>query len=163
MDIKEHFNFIGKIESIPRIYRCYGIIVPQEILEKLPQKGRIRTKGTINSTPFNLAIQNDKVYGKYFTISTALLKSTKTKLGQPIAVSFELASLDELEIPEEFLITLEQDEEAEKIFNGFTVGLKRGLMHYVSSAKQIDTRIKRSLELAEKIKMGMLHSQKPKE
>lgn len=162
MEASEVFKFIGKIESIPGIFRNYGVLVPEEILEKLPKKGRFRTKGKMNGATFNLAIQSSKTHGKFLTVSADFLKSTKAKIEEPIPVSFELVSADELEIPEEFLIALEQDTEALEKFNLLTTGMKRSLSHYVSSAKQIDTRIKRSLELVGKIKTRNYHLQKGK-
>jgi uncharacterized protein YdeI (YjbR/CyaY-like superfamily) len=72
----------------------------------------------------------------------------------------KIVSSDLLEIPEELLVCLEQDEEANKLFSDFTKGLQRSLVHYVSSAKSIDTRIKRSLELLTKIKSRSLSVQK---
>jgi hypothetical protein len=57
---------------------------------------------------------------------------------------------------------MEQDEEAGKIFFGMTVGMQRSLAHYVSSVKNTDSRIKRALELAYKMKTETLYIQKAK-
>lgn len=160
MQENEIFKFIGKIESIPGIFRNYGVLVPTEILEKLPKKGRFRTKGKMNGANFNLAIQNSKTHGKFLTVSADLLKNSKAKINEPIPIFFELCSTEDLEIPEEFLVALEQDSDASEIFNTFTIGMKRSLSHYVSTAKLIDTRIKRSLELVAKIKSGRYNKSK---
>jgi hypothetical protein len=38
--------------------------------------------------------------------------------------------------------------------------LQRGLAHYVNAVKNVDSRIKRALEIMEKAKYGQLHAQK---
>ncbi|MFA9213186.1 MAG: YdeI/OmpD-associated family protein [Candidatus Methylacidiphilales bacterium] len=71
-----------------------------------------------------------------------------------VQVSFQLVDSELLEILEEFKEALLLDKEAAVIFSSFTTGYKRSLMHYITSAKNIETRIKRSFELTAKIKNG---------
>jgi predicted DNA-binding antitoxin AbrB/MazE fold protein len=156
--MEKEFAFIGKVERIDVIFKSFCIDVPETILAKLP-KGKYRTEGTMNGIPFNLAIQTQKPARKYLTVSQNLLKKIKRKEGEPVEIKFHLVSSEKLDIPEEFLAVLEGDELAEKMFNEFTTGKKRGLIHYISSAKSIDTRIKRSFEMAHKIKTRTLYGQ----
>jgi len=157
--MEKEFSFIGKVERIDAIFKSFCIDVPPIILEKLPTKGRYRTEGTMNGIPFNLAVQTQKPARKYLTVSQDLLKKIKVNVGEPIEVKFYLVSSDKLDIPEEFLAVLEGDELAEKMFNEFTTGKKRGLIHYINTGKSIDTRIKRSFEMAHKIKTRTLYGQ----
>ncbi len=165
MDYSKVYTFTGTLSNISSSISYKGIFIPPEVLSKLPiVKGRIRVKGTINGHPFNLAIQSAKEAGKYFMISGPLRKACKLEVGpQPIAVSFSLVDSDELEIPEELLSVLEQDEVAGKIFYAYTKGYQRSLVHYITTVKNIDSRIKRALELAEKIKIRTFHIHKNKE
>ena len=59
---------------------------------------------------------------------------------------------------EELEEVLRQDAEAFARWQTFTTGKKRSLALYVTTAKRIETRIKRALELAEKIRTNQLHS-----
>ena len=52
MEASEVFKFIGKIESIPGIFRNYGVLVPEEILEKLPKKGSVQNERKNEWSPF---------------------------------------------------------------------------------------------------------------
>lgn len=160
MEKSKEFSFVGKIDYHPGIFRNYGLFLPPEILEQLPLKTKFRTEGTMNGVAFNLAIQSAKVLGRYFVISTPFLKELKCKPGDLVTVKFSLVSHEKLEIPEELIEALDQDPEGKSIFESFKIGLQRGLVHYVKSAKQVDTRIKRSLELIHKMKTGQLHVQK---
>lgn len=162
MKKEQTFTFIGKIDHFEGTFRNYALFIPPEILEKLPQKGRIRMEGTLNDFPFNLAIQSAKELGKYFMISNPTLKAIKLKPGMEVKVTCKIADPEKLEIPEEFAAALDLDDDANAIYQAMTTGLKRSLLHYVNSAKSSETRIKRSLELMEKMKTRQLHAQKHK-
>lgn len=149
------FSFRANLERLPNNLSYTALFLPYEIVAYLPEKGRVRVEGKINDiTPFNLAILNLKEGPKYLMIGSQLRKEAKIKEGDLVQVSFQLVDAELLDIPEEFQEVLLLDEVAAFIFNSFTTGYKRSLMHYITSAKSIDTRIKRSLELTTKIKNG---------
>jgi hypothetical protein len=131
------------------------VYLPEEIIEQLP-KGRVRTKGTINGIPFALAPQYKKDGSRFFTVNASLKKAAKIKEGSRVEVNFRLVDPDELDMPEELEAVLAQDEEAMIAWNNLTIGYQRSLILYVTSVKNVDSRIKRSLELMEKAKFGKL-------
>jgi uncharacterized protein YdeI (YjbR/CyaY-like superfamily) len=61
-------------------------------------------------------------------------------------------------------VALEQDEEAAARFYAMTRGRQRSLASYVTSAKREETRVKRAVELAHKLRTrtlyGDLHPEK---
>lgn len=149
------FSFTANLERLPNNLSYTALFLPYEMVAKLPEKSRVRVEGKINDiTPFNLAILNLKEGPKYLMIGSQLRKEAKIKEGDLVQVSFQLVDSELLDIPEEFQEVLLLDEVAAVIFHSFTTGYKRSLMHYITSAKSIDTRIKRSLELTTKIKNG---------
>lgn len=136
------------------------IVVPDNIIKSLPVKGRVRTKGTFNKTPFALAIQFKKDGSRYFSISAGLRREAKLGSGDPVKVRFWVVDNDKVDVPEELQAVLDQDLEAMKTWKSFTPAWQRGLAHYVNSVKNIDSRIKRAIEIMEKAKYGQLHAQK---
>jgi hypothetical protein len=146
------FEFEACIVEFQGTFRNYALFVPAEILSKLPQKGRVRMEGTMNNYPFNLAIQSGKEAGKFFAISAPFMRSAKLKPLQEVHVICSIADPEKLEVPEEFSAALELDEIAAETYHSFTTGMKRSILHYITSAKSSDTRIKRALELMEKFK-----------
>jgi hypothetical protein len=158
------FRFTAKIEQSGSATFVASIaIVPQEIIDQLPNEKRIRVNGIFqNILPFNLAIQPLRSGEKYLSINAASLKKLKLKIGDPIQIEFSIADNDYMPIPEEFEAVLEQDELGKKLFEKFSVGYRRSILHYVSSAKSIDIRIKRSMEIIEKAKRGEFAIQKKK-
>ena len=49
-----------------------------------------------------------------------------------------------------------------KAWEELTTGYQRSLIHYITSVKNVDSRIKRSIELLERAKAGLLAVQKRK-
>ena len=135
------------------------IYLPDEIIESLP-KGRVRTKGTINGAPFALAPQYKKDGSRFFSVSASLRRQAKIREGDKVEVIFKLVDPDLVDIPEELEAVLAQDDEGKKVWDEFTRGMQRSIIHYISSVKNVDGRIKRALETIEKAKLGQLSVQK---
>jgi len=151
------FSFSTQLEWLEKEAHT-GLYLPAEIVAVLP-KGRLRAQGLLNGvTPFNLAVQSERSGAKFFMVGGPLRREAKIKQGDVVRVQFSWADTEYLEIPEEFQAALEQDDEARAIFETFSTGKKRGLMNYITSVKNVDSRIKRSLELLHKIKTRQLYS-----
>jgi len=159
---KKDFHFRSKLSPIKGTFLNTVIYLPKDIVNALP-KGRVRTKGTINGAAFALAPLYKKDGSRFFTVSAALRKAAKIKEGDAVEVNFRLVDPKIVDMPEELEVVLEQDEEAKKIWDTFTKGMQRSLIHYVTSVKNVDSRIKRSLELVEKAKTRSLNFQKTKQ
>ncbi len=87
-DTPKVFSFSTRLETFHRSFTHTAIIIPAEILEQLPSKGRIRTKGTFNKTPFALAIQHRKDGARFFMVSAQLRREAKIQSGDPGKVEF---------------------------------------------------------------------------
>ena len=88
------------------------------------------------------------------------MRAAKIRVGDPVRVNFKIVNPDKLDIPEELQAILAQDDDARKAWEKLTTGYRRSLIHYVTSVKNVDSRIKRSLDLLNKAKAGLLHGQK---
>lgn len=151
-------QFTATLESLGD-HHVTVIYIPEEIMDTKP-KFRVRAEGVMNGVTFNLAVQSQKLGFKYFLVSKDLRKKIIANGQTNIVVIFEWVDADKLDIPEELEAVLNQDDDFKSKFDSFTVGKQRGLVHYITSAKTVDTRIKRSLELAWKVKNNALYSDK---
>lgn len=154
------YAFETRLKTVHGSFTHTIIVVPDKIIAALPVKGRVRTKGTMNKTPFALAIQHKKDGSRFLMVSGQLRREAKLGSGDPVKVKFWLVDPDIVDVPEELQAVLDQDQDALKIWKSFTPGWQRGLAHYVNSVKNIDSRIKRAIEIMEKAKYGQLHAQK---
>lgn len=156
---KQSFSFQTRLSRIDAVFIKTAIFLPKHIIARLPG-GRIRVKGILNSAPFALAVQHLKDGSRYFSVGAPLRKAAKINAGDPVNVQFTIVDSDVLEIPEELEAVLSQDEEGRKAWDKLTRGYQRSLILYIMSVKNIDSRIKRALELVTRAKGGLLRNQK---
>jgi hypothetical protein len=156
---KSSFSFSSRLGTIEGTLIHTVIYLPEDIVKELPE-GRVRAKGTINGIPFALAPQYVKDGSRYFAVGAPLRKAIKIREGDPVKVIFKLVDPNIVDVPEELEAVLAQDDKAMKVWEGLTPGYQRSLIHYITSVKNVDSRIKRSLELMEKAKAGQLSTQK---
>jgi len=159
--LQKSFSFSGKLEHVEGVLAEAAIFLPKKIITALP-KGRVRVKGTFNQTPFALGVQYKKDGGRFFVVSLVLRKAAKIKMGDPVDVKFKLVDPEKVELPEELEAVLEQDEDGATAWKTITPGTQRGIIHYITSTKNIDLRIKRSIQMIERAKSGTLHAQAQK-
>jgi hypothetical protein len=152
------FSFKSTLSSVKGSLMPCVIFLPEEITEALPP-GKVRTKGTLNGVPFALAPQYKKGGIRFFSVSAALRKAARIKEGDKVEVVFRLVDPSVVDMPEELEAVLAQDDKAMAVWNTFPTGLQRSLVHYITSVKNVDSRITRSLQMMEKAKAGLLHSQ----
>lgn len=128
------------------------------------KKARVRRLiGTVNGHPVKRALQSHADGGSFILMGRPLLAEIGLTLKSVARVELEPdPAPEELDLPAEWLAVLDQDAAARRRWDGLTVGLKRSLAHFISSAKQESTRIRRSLELAKKLRTHGLHRDRAK-
>ena len=155
---KKVYSFSGKLQPVEGVLADAAIFLPKEIIKTLPE-GRLRTEGTFNQTPFALGVQYKKDSQRFFVVSLVLRKAAKIKMGDDVDVKFKLVDSEKVDLPEELTEVLAQDDEGLKAWNKITPGTQRGIIHYITSTKNIDLRIKRSIQMVNRAKTGTLHTQ----
>ena len=158
---EKQLNFQAVLSEMDAMFIKTVIYLPGNVVRQLPE-GRVRVRGTFNGVPFALAVQRRKDGSRFFSVSRPLRKAAGLRVGSNVKVRFKIVDPDELDIPEELEAVLAQDEQARKVWDQFTTGYQRSLIHYVTSVKDVDSRIKRSLDLMNRAKAGLLHGQKKK-
>ena len=156
---KKNFAFQTKLSGIDAVFIKTAVFLPENVIRQLPP-GRIRVQGTLNNAPFSLAVQNLKDGSRYFSVGAPLRKAASIKVGDPVKVSFKIVDSELLELPEELEAVLSQDDEGKIAWNKLTTGYQRSLIHYITSVKNVDSRIRRALDLVTRAKAGLLHVQK---
>lgn len=153
------FSFETKLSEIDSMLIKTAIFLPSQVVQKLP-RGRVRVEGKINGAPFALAVQKKKEGPRYFSVGAPLRKAARVKPGDKVNVTFRIVDPDKLHVPEELEAVLAQDDNAREAWDKLTTGYQRSLIHYVTSVKNVDSRIKRSIDLMNRAKAGLLHVQK---
>lgn len=135
------------------------IPLPDDVVDRLESEDVRRVILTVNGVEFNRALFRNRLGERCVMISRSLLRDFKAAFGDTVIVSLKPdPDPDNPAIPPELEIALDNDPEAADRFYGMTPGKRRGLAHYVDSAKRPQTREKRALEIAHKLRTRTLWS-----
>ena len=136
--------------------------VPEDIAEALHASGTRRVIGTVNGHPINRGLHGNSNGGWRLMLGRAVLREVGVQYGDTVLVELQSdPTPDVIALPDELTEALAQDEQAAERFYGMTPGRQRSLATYVTSAKRSETRIKRAVDLARKLRTYTLHSDLP--
>lgn len=127
--------------------------IPGWAVESMTQGKMTRAIATVNEVSFPCALRPQKDGNYCITLSKEKVKKMKLVEGLRVIVYVE-PDLSEygFPIPEEFDELMQQDPAVKEMFDRLNPGQRRGWLYYISSGKSVDTRIKRALEIAEKLR-----------
>ncbi|HUF11177.1 MAG TPA: YdeI/OmpD-associated family protein [Rhodothermales bacterium] len=135
------------------------IPIPDDIVEWLRRASTRRLIVLLNGHVYRRVRHSIEEIGPCLFMSRDMLRDVGVEHGDMVLVELEVdPNPDHVEICEEFRVALELDVDAGKRFYSMTSGRQRSLAHYANVAKRVETRIKRSLELAYKLRTRTLHS-----
>lgn len=157
----KRFRFSAVLSPVKATFNTTAVYLPDAIIKQLPA-GRVRVKGLLNDVPFSLAVRHIKNGPYYFTVGAPLRKAAGIRLGDQAEVRFTVVDPDKIDVPEELRAVLKQDVLANNAWKRLTTGYQRSLIHYVTAVKNVDSRIKRSFKLMEKVKADFLRVTKKK-
>lgn len=156
-------SFTSTVVRLETGMRYHALPVPDDIAAKFKASGVRRLIAVINGHTCKRALQNHADGGSFLIIGGDLLKTCGLKLRSTTTVALAPdPAPDNLDMPEAFALVLDQDDAARARWETFPVGRQRSLLHYIHSAKQEATQIKRAWELAEKIRTHTLYGDKSK-
>ena len=154
-------RFTVPLERLEDGMKHHVVVIPDDIADQFEGKEIKRVIIKIEGTEYRRAIQRKKDGRRIMVLGQHILKECDLRLGEEFTLTIQPdADPDHVEMGEELAEVLAQDDAARARWETFTVGMKRSLALYVTQAKRSDTRIRRALELAEKISSGTLHSDK---
>lgn len=146
-------SFSAHLESVDGPMVHHVIIIPDDIAKQfIKGKGSVRILCSIGDKPeFPCALIPR--HGRYVIIaSLKLIKENNLFIGSALNMSIRTDPGNGLELPEELSEVLAQDDFAYKAYTALNDGGKRGYIYYIRQGKSVETRIKRSFEIAEKVK-----------
>lgn len=131
----------------------FHIPVPDDIASQMMDAQHRRVLVWINSQgPFHMALMKVKSYW-YLILNQEMKKKLGLETGKPIEVILERDSSEfGHDVPEEFLVLLDQDEEGNAYFRALTMGKQRSLIYLVTKVKNPESRMKKSLAILHHLK-----------
>jgi hypothetical protein len=161
MQVNNEFSFIAPLEPVKIKHITSAVYLPHHIIIDLP-KGRLRVSGTLNGAPFSLAIRHRRDGSRFFTVGASLRKTAGIEPGDQVCVFFRILNLEKVEFPGEFEYALRQESEARKIGRQFSNAGKYEFIHYIEDIKNMDVRMRRSIEKIRRARLTTLQPQQNK-
>ena len=151
--------------SIERLDASLGgmhvIPVPLDVATQM--KGAKRVLITLGSQTYPRALQATDSVSPYIMMGQQVLKAHDLRFGSPVSASIRPDPKPNApEIAAELLEALSHDDDARARWDTFTPGKRRSVNHYLTTAKRPETRIRRAVELVQKIREYRLHGDLPK-
>ncbi|GMQ83024.1 MAG: hypothetical protein BMS9Abin05_2496 [Rhodothermia bacterium] len=152
------YHFAAPVLRLETAMKQHYVPIPMEMAEALKEAGVRRVLATLNAHTLSRGIQSRKDGEKYLMLGRTILRDVGVKFGDIVTVTIiPDPEPDKIQLCDEFAATLEQDEEAAIRFATLVPSHRRGLNYYVDSAKREDTRVKRALEVAHKLRTHALY------
>lgn len=126
---------------------CY-LKIDASTIEQFEKKSKTRLICAIDKFEFQCGVNHYGDGSFYIILSKKNLKNIRKKPGDEVEfVLREDPNPLGVEMPETLEVLLEQDPELSKLFEKFTPGKKRSVIHEISRIKDIDRQIARSIDL----------------
>ncbi len=136
--------------------------LPNDASAKLPSRGMIMVKGTLNGIPFKTLLEPDGTYGPgltpshWFRPDEQLLKEAEVKAGDTVQVSLEpTKEWIEPEVPDDVQKALKTSQKAEDLWNDITPMARWDWIRWVRAVKTAETRQKHLEVMLDKLNKGM--------
>jgi len=127
--------------KITKIGEAEIIILPKNISTKLPSRGMVMVKGTINGEPFQTPLEPDGRGSHWFKLSESQIKSTKLKVGVSVSLSIEVVKdWPEPTIPTDLKKALDGNPKAYKTWQSITPVARWDWIRWINATKNPETR-----------------------
>ena len=118
------------------------VTLPKDASAKLPSRGMTTVEGTINGIAFRATLEPDGQKSHWLKVNRKLSKAAGAEAGDE--VTLELASeASEPTVPADLRKALAADPKARALWEEITINARTDWIHWVTSAKQPETRARR--------------------
>jgi hypothetical protein len=145
-----------------KIHSSTILLLPEEASAKLPSRGMIMVKGTINGAPFETLLEPDGRYGHgkkpshWFHPDKKLLDEAKAAAGDTVQVSLEpTTEWIEPEVPEDLKRALASSPKAHALWKDITPLARWDWIRWIRAVKTAETREKHIKVALDKLNKGM--------
>lgn len=148
-------SFEGTLGKFDFNHWHFHIPVPDAIADQMMDDTHRRVLIWIKETgPFHMALMKAKECW-YVLVNQELRKKLDLDMEQPFPVKIERDHSEfGHDVPEEFQVLLDQDEEGNDFFRKLTPGKQRSLIYLVTTVKNPDSRMRKSLAILHHLKLA---------
>ncbi|MDD3762970.1 MAG: YdeI/OmpD-associated family protein [Nevskiales bacterium] len=131
------------------------LVLPREVSETLPRRGRTTIEGTLNGHAFQATLEPDGQLSHWLRVNEVLLRASGATAGDVVTLEIMPVSAEpEPEVPEDLQAALAASLDARRVWNATTTIARLDWIHWITSAKQLKTRAKRIDDACEMLASG---------
>lgn len=148
-------EFLGKLDKFDFNHWHFHIPIPIDIANQMMDEQHRRVLIWIkNEGPYHMALMKSKEYW-YVLVNQELRKNLELneEINFPIKIARDHSEFGH-DVPEELQVLLDQDEEGNFHFRKLTPGKQRSLIYLVTTVKNPDSRMKKSLAIIHHLKVA---------
>jgi Bacteriocin-protection, YdeI or OmpD-Associated/Domain of unknown function (DUF1905) len=121
------------------------LVLPKNASAKLPSRGMTAIEGTINGHAFQAVLEPDGQKSHWLKVDRKLREAASAEAGDIVTLEIAPAAKEpEPEVPADLRKALAAaDPKARKLWSDITTNARRDWIHWISSAKQQETRTRR--------------------
>ncbi len=155
METSPTYQFTASLRRFTGKGAMHYVEVPPDAAEGFGGKSGVRLVCGLNGrTEYSCGLLYQRIGTFYVYVGGKAKKAAALNLGESVRVTLRRdESPYGMPMPEELAEVLAQDPEGDACFHRLTPGRQRTFLYYVSSARAVDTRIKRAIEVAGKAKV----------
>ena len=120
------------------------LVLPKNASAKLPSRGMTAIEGTINGVPFQAMLEPDGQKSHWLKVTRKLREAAGADAGDVVALEIEPAAEEpETAVPADLRKALAAAAQARALWSDITPVARRDWIHWITSAKQPETRARR--------------------
>ncbi len=135
------FRPAATAEAVPWTF----LTLPEEASAKLPSRGQTTVEGTLNAFPFRATLEPDGQGGHWLKVDRKMREAAGAEVGD--AVTLEIAPVaeePEPSVPADLRKALAAaPPRAREVWSDITPAARRDFIHWITSGKRAETRVKR--------------------
>ena len=120
------------------------LILPKNASAKLPSRGMTAIEGTINGFPFQATLEPDGQKSHWLKVNRKMSEAAAAKAGDVVTLEIAPAAKEpEPKMPGDLRKALAVAPKARALWSDITPMARRDWIHWITSAKQLETRARR--------------------
>ncbi len=131
------------------------VVLPREVSETLPRRGRTTVDGSINGHRFQATLEPDGQLSHWLKVSSELREAAGVEAGEVVQMEIAPAEQEpEPDIPPDLLAALAASPDARAVWDDTTTIARLDWIHWITSAKQAKTRVQRIADACDMLAGG---------
>jgi hypothetical protein len=129
--------------------------LPENASAKLPSRGQVMIKGTINEFPFESVLEPDGKWSHWFKVNKRLLEGAGANVGDSVTLAIESTKdWPEPEIPKDLKAALAASSQLQTLWTNITPMAHWDWIRWIRSTKNPETRERRIRVTVSKLRAG---------